>query len=84
MQVATRRATNRPSPRDEDASIVARATAACGLWTVRVGKRGDARKRGGSGWGAPIDCRFTMLGRGRCRSRGAKNDCGGKHKLYPD
>jgi hypothetical protein len=41
-------------------------------------KTGGARNGGLSGRAAPMDCNFMALGRSRCHSGGAKNNCSGK------
>jgi hypothetical protein len=61
-----------------DVLIIAKAATARGCRTVGVGKSGGARNGGLSGRAAPMDCNFIALGRSRCHSGGAKNNCSGK------
>src|SRR4029077_1547497 len=61
-----------------DVLIIAKAATARGCRTVGGGKSGGARNGGLSGRAAPMDCNFIALGRSRCHSGSAKNNCSGK------
>src|SRR5262249_57841813 len=62
--------------------IVARGATASGRRTEWVGGRGGARDGRLNAYAATMGRRFLSLGRSRCRSGGAKNNCRAKRKFY--
>src|SRR5262249_57797850 len=62
--------------------IVAGGTTASGRRTEWVDWRGGARDGRLNACAATMGCRFLSLGRSRCRSGSAKNNCRAKRKFY--